>query len=344
MKYLTYLLAFLSYILPGPVASGQTARLKDRTKDGILAYLNMVVKDSTIMVGQYCGVGSNTSAGYHEFVEGLKEATGKYPALLSVEYGYTPGNDLKAINKFAIDHWNKGGLVTISWHADNPWQKGYDCRWNTIEHKDSINFSMLLKSAPSSEAKAAYRAELMSVGLALKELQEQGVMVLWRPFHEMNGFWFWWGANDQADPTNAAAFRLLWKDMYDTFTKDLGLHNLIWIYGANAYSKWVAPVEALYPGDAYVDIVGTDIYTKAPEFKDYPVLKTFKKPIVVCEIGPSEESYGRYDELDIVRTYRGKAAWFLQWSSWTNAKVAIKDNLNFKEMMHSPGVITLDKL
>jgi mannan endo-1,4-beta-mannosidase len=346
MKKLAFLfmnLLIMICLLPVGVWA-QSAKPLNRSREGIIRYLNQVIRDSSLIVGQYCGVGSNTAKGYDEFVEGLHRSTNKYPALLSVEYGYTPDNDLKTINGFAIKHWKRGGLVTISWHADNPWVEGYDCRWNTIDNKAKIDFKQLLKNAPASGVKSDYRQELMKVGQALKELQDSGVTVLWRPFHEMNGFWFWWGANDLTSPTNKEEFRQLWKDMYDTFTVDLGLHNLIWVYGANAYSKWVAPIDWLYPGSKYVDVVGTDIYSKAPEFADYATLKTFNKPIVIAEIGPSEESYGKYDELEIIKTFRGKAAWFLQWSSWTDAKVAIIDNLHFSEMMHHPAVITLDKL
>jgi mannan endo-1,4-beta-mannosidase len=345
MKNLVLICSILLMVCLLSVRAGaQTGKLSDRSKSGILSYLNKVVSDSSILVGQYCGVGSNTAAGYEEFVEGLNRSTGKSPSLVSVEYGYTANNDLNAINKYVIKHWNKKGLVTLSWHADNPFTEGYDCRWNTIENKDKIDFRALLQNAPASTAKSNYRQELMKVGKALRELQDSGVAVLWRPFHEMNGFWFWWGANDLKAPTNKEAFQLLWKDMYDTFTREFKLKNLIWVYGANAYSKWVAPIDALYPGSKYVDIVGTDIYSKAPEFKDYDALKAFGKPIAICEIGPSDESYGEYDEMEIIKTYRGKAAWFLQWSSWTNAKVAIVDNLNFREMMHHPSAITLDKL
>lgn len=326
-------------------AQSSFPRLTDRSKAGILSYLNTVIRDSMILVGQYCGVGSNTAQGYRDYVEELHRLTGKYPALLSVEYGFTPGNDLQAINQYAIGHWHRGGLVTISWHADNPWVDGYDAYWNTIEHKDSIHLDALLKNAPSSAAKTSYRRELMKVGRALRQLQDSGVVVLWRPFHEMNGTWFWWGVNDLKAPTNKEAFRLLWKDMYETFTRDLGLHNLIWVYGANIYSPaWEAPIDAMYPGAGYVDVVGTDIYSKAPVFDDYDELKKFNKVIAVCEIGPSKESYGVYDEEQIIRTFRGKAAWFLQWSSWKNARVAIKDNLHYDEMMHDPSVITLDRL
>jgi mannan endo-1,4-beta-mannosidase len=199
-----------------------------------------------------------------------------------------------------------------------------------------------LRNAPDSEEKSNYRKELMSVGNALKQLKQQGIIVLWRPFHEMNGSWYWWGANERTNPSNRTDYLALWEDMYDTFTKELKLDNLIWVYGPNASSEgYTQPVDYYYPGAKYVDIVGVDIYSKLPEFKDYETLKKLNKIVVVSEIGPSKEGYGKYDEMEIIAKLMGKAAWFLQWHSWKDADVAIIDNLRFKEMMNSPSAITL---
>ena len=59
----------------------------------------------------------------------------------------------------------------------------------------------------------------------LKELQDANVVVLWRPFHEMNGGWFWWGGKDPDE------FIRVWRHMFDYFTKTKGLDNLLWVYG-----------------------------------------------------------------------------------------------------------------
>jgi mannan endo-1,4-beta-mannosidase len=90
----------------------------------------------------------------------------------------------------------------------------------------------------------------------LKLLQSKGIPVLWRPLHEAAGnryaggdAWFWWGAY------GAESFKELWRLMYDRFVNMHGLTNLIWIwtYEPAGYAEW-------YPGDEYVDLVGSDIY------------------------------------------------------------------------------------
>jgi mannan endo-1,4-beta-mannosidase len=313
-------------------------------KEQIMQYLQTAVADSMVITGQHCGNGNATKQGYYDYVEGLFQSTGKYPALIGLEYGYSPGNNLSLINSFAKRHAKKGGLVTITWHADNPWVEGYNCRWNSIENKETINFTKLVKDAPDSKEKASYRNELLKVGAALQELQEAGIVVLWRPFHEMNGSWFWWGPDELKSPRNREEYRLLWKDMYDTFTTGLKLDNLIWIYSPIASGEWSASVDAFYPGNEMVDINGVDIYSNKPEFKDYDLIRALGKPVVVGEIGPVKEAYGTFDALETLQQLRGKAAWFLQWSSWPNAKVAIVDNPNAREMMNHPAAVTLENL
>jgi len=83
------------------------------------------------------------------------------------------------------------------------------------------------------------------------------------------------------------------------------------------------PVDNYYSGTKYVDIVGVDIYSKEPEFKDYETIKKLNKIVVVSEIGPSKAGYRKYDEMEIIAKLKGNAAWFLQWHSWRNADVAI---------------------
>ncbi|CAN5695314.1 hypothetical protein BH10BAC2_BH10BAC2_14350 [soil metagenome] len=327
------------------VAQQPIPKLTDRSKKGLLAYFQTIVKNNQVIVGQQCSETPDAGLEYKTQFNRLYDSCGKYPALIGLEYGYFVNVDLPKANEVAIDHWKKRGLVTISWHADNPFTDGYDVRWNPINHKDSIDVKMLLKAAPASKEKSNYRNELNKVADALKQLKQAGVMLLWRPFHEMNGAWFWWGPNDSKAPTNIEDYQALWKDMYETFTKEFGLDNLIWVYSPFTPEGNVMPsVTAFYPGDKYVDIVAVDVYPKAPQFNDYNDLKKLGKPVTNGEIGPANESFGIFDELELLKTLKGKAPYFLQWSSWTGAKVNIVDNLNYKEMMNDSAAITLDKI
>jgi mannan endo-1,4-beta-mannosidase len=320
--------------------------LNDRSAEGIVAYMAEIIGQGYVISGQHCGDGDNIESKYAD-VEKLFEATGQKPALIGADYGWKWDNDFEIINRRLVEHWNSGGLVTISWHADNPFSDGtrFNPRINTIEHKEKIDLSLLLGSAPGNEARERYHKELNIVIGQLKYLHEQGVTVMWRPFHEMNGNWFWWGTdsfgNDQA---NIEAFHNLWIDMYEMFTLDHGLTNLVWIYSPHAETQWTTNVELYYPGHEYVDLVGVSSYSAVPEINDYEALKALGKPLVMSEIGPGRDSYGNYDQALIPEVFSGRAAYFLQWHSWRNAKVSIVDNLNYDVLMNDARIINLEDL
>jgi mannan endo-1,4-beta-mannosidase len=343
----TFSRLFLLFLLMNSLfAKAQTAipKLTDRSKHGILAYFKTIVKNGQVIVGQQCSQSPDVALEYQKNFKRLYDSTGHYPALLGLDYGYFADINFAQTNEYAINHWKKGGLVSLSWHADCPFTEGYNVRLNTVENKDIIDLKKLLKGAPDSKEKASYRAELATVAKALKQLKDAGVTVLWRPFHEMNGTWFWWGTNDIKNPTNQKDYAALWADMYQTFTKDYGLDNLIWIYAPNIAGTYFPAPDAFYPGDKYVDIVALDNYPKVPAFDDYPALLKLGKQVSDGEVGPHEASYGVFDEMAVLNTFKGKAPYFLQWHSWPGAKVNIVDNKNAKDLMNDAAAITLDKI
>jgi hypothetical protein len=116
------------------------------------------------------------------------------------------------------------------------------------------------------------------------------------------------------------------------------------VYSPSAYSSWAASVTAYYPGSAYVDLVGEDVYSAVGGLPDYTQLLTLGKPIVLTECGPNSASYGKYDQILMIQNIVGKACYFLQWHSWSGAAVAIKDNLKASEMMNSDHVISRDEI
>lgn len=92
-----------------------------------------------------------------------------------------------------------------------------------------------------------FTADLAKVVTSLKQLQDEGIAVIWRPFHEAAGGWFWWGKD-------AASFKQNWIAMFDYFAAE-GVNNLIWVWTTETKD------EEWYPGDAYVDIIGRDLYS-----------------------------------------------------------------------------------
>ncbi|WP_339900629.1 glycosyl hydrolase [Paraglaciecola polaris] len=112
----------------------------------------------------------------------------------------------------------------------------------------TFDFAAALADTDSSEY-AALLADIDTVATELKKLADAGVPVLWRPLHEAEGGWFWWGAQ------GATEYKKLWTLMYQRMTDVHGLNNLIWVF---THTDGLS--EDWYPGDEYVDIVGFDGY------------------------------------------------------------------------------------
>lgn len=128
------------------------------------------------------------------------------------------------------------------------------------------------------------------------------------PYHEMNGVWFWWG-----NKPGSNGIQKLWAMMYDRYVNHFHLNNLIWVWGANGPrdipGDEVYPYKDFYPGAAYVDILGTDVYHNDYEQKDYNELLQLAKGkiIALTECGELPNP--------IILDAQPKWSWFLVWTS-----------------------------
>jgi len=171
----------------------------------------------------------------------IEKASGKLPAILGLDY--IDPNDRQGVNDRATAWYERGGVPTICWHWGNPLVgPGYDQTKIFFDAKKALN------DPTSDEAKAMWR-DLTEIGDHLEQLRDRKVPVLWRPFHEFTGDWFWWG---QQGPDG---FKALWRTMFDYFVHQRKLDNLLWVLG---YSRQVDA--AYHPGIDYYDILSADNY------------------------------------------------------------------------------------
>jgi mannan endo-1,4-beta-mannosidase len=259
--------------------------------------------------------------------------TGHWPAMLGLDYADQRNSSFqtKNINRAAIDYARAGGLVTLSCHMHNPANpQGGGLR------DTGVDLAQLLD--PNTEAHSRWMQELDAMAAGLAELQDVGVVVLWRPFHEMNGGWFWWGGRPPE------TFIPLWRHMFDYFTNTKGLNNLLWVYGPNQGKR----TAAYYAGDRYVDIVGLDAYTNdidPQHIGGYDEVAKLPKPFGFTEFGPHgpHNPPGNYDYLrflDGVKKHFPKTTFFLAWD-W---KWGLASNHNTKELLNSPAMVNREDL
>ncbi|MBE6834916.1 MAG: hypothetical protein E7515_01540 [Ruminococcaceae bacterium] len=244
-------------------------------------------------------------------------ASGKYPAIRGLDY---MDDDFDGVNKRAIDWWQKGGLVTVCWHTGSD----FSGAWKEAMDSEIVDWDKALTEG--TEENKALLNGMDKAAKALKELKDNGVTVIWRPFHEADGGWFWWGKGGSAN------FVKLWRMMYDRYTDYWKLDNLIWVQGfshnGEKIGKW-------YVGDKYCDIIGADSYDGGAQPELYKTVKKLNtnKPVCFHECGdnPTEE-----------QLKETKWLWFMTWHS-----EYLIDNNSTKEinaLYNSDYVITLDEL
>lgn len=303
------------------------------TTRAVLQYFHQLSSQkggARIISGQFADFGDGASL---KIMTRINNHTGRWPAILGVDYADLAhgGITCKKPNEVAIEYWKSGGLVTISAHMYNPANpKGGGLR------DSGVNLDDLLK--PGTDTHQRWMHELDEMAQGLQELKDAGVVVLWRPFHEMNGDWFWWGAKDPQ------SFIKVWRQMFTYYSNDKKLDNLIWVYGPNHGEN----TAKYYAGDAYVDLVGLDAYT---DFIDPAHVHGFKeaaalgKPIGFTEFGPHDPHSppGDYDYLQFVNGILKEfpqTSFFMCW----NWKWSLAWNKNTRELLTHPSVITRENL
>jgi mannan endo-1,4-beta-mannosidase len=301
---------------PGPTAQAQKvynllADLENNSRNGI--------RKQTIM-GQHCEAQKESFAG--EYWVKVGDITGKRPGFVELDFG--PGNYGSTYNApyvdnavgFARDRFIYGeGIAGFSFHQSYPgagtksWENTFRQGW-----MDSNWMGRVINwQANTSEYQALLR-DLSFAADKLAYLQQQGVPVLFRPFHEMNkkgsASPFWWANQDPSQ------YKQLWNIAHDYLVKTRGLKNLIFVWcpyewdGTYGGDPW-----NYYPGNDRVDVVAVDIYHGNPYFpaKFYDDLKGYNKPRMLGEndklpVRWGDSRYGTVSEIDA-------RPWVI-WSVW----------------------------
>ena len=187
----------------------------------------------------------------------VKETVGEYPAMMSwdlgrLELGDTANLDrvpFSKIRREAQAQHRRGGVNTFSWHPWNP-VTGTDS-WTTTDS------TVVRRMVTDPEYTAAYRAQVRRLADFFNTLtDERGekIPVIFRPWHEQTGGWFFWG-KPYCTPEE---YKALWHIMREEMDA-AGVDNLLWAYSPDRVSTKEEYLER-YPGNEYVDILGTDIY------------------------------------------------------------------------------------
>lgn len=241
----------------------------------------------------------------------LYELTGCFPKLQGFELlAYSPNICYEGASKECITEveenkhtmteavrWAKenDGIVSICFHWFSP-IGGKDKSFYT-ENTDFDPEQVLIEGTAEREA---FFRDMKVIAKQLRRFQKEDIPVLWRPFHEAEGTWFWWGAKGHA------VAKELYKLMFEYYTKEEHLDHLLWV--------WNAPVKDGYPGDAYVDVVSRDIYvkpyTKTDYRQEYEELIANTSPNKVAALA----EVGVVPDVEMLKKSRVPWCYYMTWS------------------------------
>ena len=270
----------------------------------------------------------------------IKEVTGKAPALCGFELlSYSPNvvkkaddeacmveieNNKNTLQK-AWDWAEKGGLITFTWHWFSP-LGGHDKSFFTC-NTDFDASKAIIGGTPENKALISDMDFMAGI---LKEFCDKKIPILWRPFHECDGTWFWWGAK------GGAVAKKLYEIMFDRYTNLHKLDNLIWV--------WNSADSDNYIGDDKCDIVSLDTYLPERTYGDYEdeynkllnLTKTDKIK-ALGEIGPL---------LSLEKVKKKKIPWtyFMMWSNDFARGDRFTEKSELKKLYSDSFAVTLDKL
>ncbi|WP_433379517.1 glycosyl hydrolase [Actinoplanes sp. CA-142083] len=247
------------------------------SKTTVINYLKSITGNH-IVSGQH-NKEPATSPG--QYTQQVHDITGQWPGLWGGDMMFT-SNDIanrQSVVNQAKTEWANGSLVALTWHACSP-TVGATCNFDGGV-KTGISDAQFQQIVTAGTALSnTWRSRMAAVVPYLKQLKDAGVPVLWRPFHEMNESWNWWGHRPGANGSLK-----LYQQMRDYFASQ-GLDNLIWVWNVqdNPAGGW----SNYYPGSNYVDVVTLDAwYKNYPSSGDYSQIQSIAggKPIAIAEMG-----------------------------------------------------------
>lgn len=299
----------------------------------LFSYLNNVRNTHLLFGHQHATTQGVTISGYDGVESDVKNAVGDYPAvygwdtlsLHGVEEPFTP-EATAHVMKLAYE---RNGIVTLSAHLPN---------FVTGDSMYSLEGNVVKNILPGGTHHSDYTKFLDLISGFANDLlvDEFGthIPVIFRPFHEHNGDWFWWGPSHCTEEDYINIFRFTVEYLRDV----KGVHNFLYAFSPNgAFNGSEMSYLFRYPGDDFVDVLGYDSYDNEIQegwmdelVKDAAMIvklseKKGKIP-ALTEIGPKSDDSGVLiegnkniqwwaDLLTYLKSDKGarRVAWLLTW-------------------------------
>ena len=265
----------------------------EKTKQ-LAIYLKSVANQDKIIFGHQSDTSSHVRADLPANGSDVKDITGSLAAITGVDTLAIAGDSKFATTKESLEHFanlsieaaKQGSLITVSTHFPNFSSKNiiklsdgtYD--FSKCGFSDCGDFTGSAKDIlPGGQYNDRFLAYIDMIAEYAHRLQEHNIPVIFRPFHENNGSWFWWGGEHMSEQDSIKLYQYLVEQL-----QERNVHNFLYVYSPNGPFNSEKDYMARYPGDKYVDILAIDSYDF---YYDYPATYSdnfFKNMQKSCEI------------------------------------------------------------
>ena len=223
----------------------------------LLARLTAVADSGLVVFGHHDDTAYGHEWEYEEGRSDVLETSGKYPGLINwdlglIEYGDSvqlDGVPFDFMREQALAQAERGGINALSWHPRNPASGGDSWDTSASPLEEGVRPGTAL-----NDTLRAWIGRAADFVLSLQDADGGRLPVLFRPWHEHTGSWFWWG-KDFCTPEQ---YKALWKLTREVFDAK-GVDNVVWVYSPDKLTSEEEYAER-YPGDEYVDVLGADVY------------------------------------------------------------------------------------
>jgi mannan endo-1,4-beta-mannosidase len=249
---------------------------KKATKETVILFQSLYeLKSKGVMYGHQDDLMYGYTWWYEKDRSDTKEMTGDYPAIAGFELGHIELGSERSLDSVSFAqiaeqikiHYKRGGIITISWHLNNPltmqmrdtlttWPHG--TAWD-VSSKEVV--SSILPGGKLNELFNTWLERLATFFIGLKDENGHPIPLIFRPFHEHSGSFFWWGTNICTDQEYSA----LWRYTV-TFLRDKkNIHNILYAYNTDRVTSLDQYLRG-YPGDDIIDMLSLDMYDRGEQF------------------------------------------------------------------------------
>jgi len=233
---------------------------KKATKETVALYQNLKkISKKGFMFGHQDDLAYGVGWKYEKGRSDIKDVTGDYPAVYGWELGHLEIDKVvnldsvpfKTMQQLIRLGYDRGGVITISWHLNNP------LTGKTAWNPEPGTVASILPGGPKHDLYKSWLDKLAVFMNGLKGSRGEFIPVIFRPYHELNGNWFWWGGKN----CTPEEFKQLWVFTASYLRNEKKLHHLLYAYNTDRYSSHEEYLSK-YPGDEWVDVIGFDIYQR----------------------------------------------------------------------------------